>query len=221
MDASLLTDPTILLAIALIALAVLILSLGPFPWAYRPRPTQQQPRQDDAVLIQPAAPVTIGPSADSLAAQPRGERRGVLEAAAAILIGPAPAVTIRPTPATTITPPKRGAWDEKGWHERQERGLRVYTGFYRVLHRQSGQFREYAGRVHVQGRQVTPWIADPPAELARHPKAPCFRIDDRLPWTREAGITWFRAHWYKPAENVDEGILSVERVLDEALNGRR
>ncbi len=130
-----------------------------------------------------------------------------------LVVGPAraaaPTKTL-PGPAPVVQAPPRGAWDERGWQHWRERGGTVYAGYYRLLDRRLVQQRRFPGRVIIAGKQVQAYIADPPPEIGRHPKGPCFQLTSGR---------WFRVHWHRPAENVDEAILYIERILDEAING--
>ncbi len=143
----------------------------------------------EPIIVRPSAtePVVIGPSRDE-----------------PVVIGPAKSVTVEP--------PQRAAWDDRGWMKRRENGQEIYEGVYRVPDRRSGQGRQFRGAVIVQGGEVLPYIADPPPELRRHPKHPCFQLSQP---------PWFKLHWQRAAGNVDDAILYIERVLDEAINGRR
>ena len=121
-------------------------------------------------------------------------------------------VAVAPLVAVTIEAPPRAAWDDRGWRLGQHGGEQVYTGWYHVTNRNTGQPLRFEGRITERGRTVVPYIADPPVDIRRHPKAPCFTVTH---------APWFRIHWYRPAANVDDALLYVERILDEAINGRR
>jgi len=141
-----------------------------------------------------------------------------------IVVGPAPVVLVGPTDTelstvqgstiigpdapTIVDPPARAAWDEQGWLESQQNNRRIYEGAYRVR-RRSGAIASYAGRIVLENGQITPYIADPPAQIKRHPKGACFQLTNP---------PWFRVHWHRPATNVDDALLYVERVLSEALH---
>jgi hypothetical protein len=113
--------------------------------------------------------------------------------------------TIEPTIATIVEAPGRGAWDEKGWTRQRN----TYEGRYEVYERKSGRIRRFNGRIVQLGEVAQTFIADPPPEIKRHPKGPCFQLYDGV---------MFKVEWHQPARNVDEAILYVERVLDESLN---
>ena len=120
-----------------------------------------------------------------------------------------PAAIIGPSEPLVAAPPPRGAWDDRGWTLHSENGRKVYEGYYQVTHRRTRQPRRFHGRVTVIGREVVPYIADPPREIKRQPKGPCFILVKR---------PWFRIDWQRPAMNADDANLYVEKILDEALN---
>lgn len=105
----------------------------------------------------------------------------------------------------------RGAWDERGWTQREEKGKTIYEGDYLVRIR-DGSLRRFAGRVEVSRGIATPFVADPPSEIRRHPHGPCFQL--------VGGGPWFKCHWHVPARTQDDAITYVERVLSESLEGR-
>jgi hypothetical protein len=178
------------------------------------------------VLTHPStapAPLVIGPAEVFLVGPSPPETSAVrLAAPPALVIGPPepivigpsePALVIGPTsePSTVIEPPQRGAWDEQGWTVRTVDGQKIYEGAYQVRNRRMDSQLTYRGRVRATGTNVIPYIADPPPEIQRHPKGPCFIL---------ARAPWFRVYWHRPAQNVDDAILYVEKVLDEAINAR-
>jgi len=134
-----------------------------------------------------------------------GRRPVVIRPSACMVIGPS-------APAVIVEPPPRAAWEDRGWEVRDEAGQACYSGSYRVADRRCGRRRRFAGTIIVRNQDVLAYIADPPAELRAHPKGPCFQLF-RPPW--------FRVHWEHPARNVDDALLYVEQVLDEAVNRRR
>jgi hypothetical protein len=149
------------------------------------------------VVVRPGRPLpVIGPS------EPPPGRTGFRSAIGSVL------TVIGPRPAIAIIPPPRAAWDERGWLERVNNRGRVYVGRYMVRSR-SGQLLTFAGRITLRDGNVTPYIADPPPEIRRHRKGPCFQLTK---------APWFRVHWHVPADNVDDALLYVERVLYEVLN---
>lgn len=162
-------------------------------------------RSYSAITVEPSGPLVIGPAEPVLV-------RSVLPGP--MMVGPThlEALVIAPERPLTIQPPQRGAWDDRGWVVRVENGQRIYEGMYQVAVRSSGQCRRFRGTVVANNKKIVAYLADPPNELRRHPKHPCFQLTKP---------PWFRLHWHRPARNVDEAILYIERVLDEAINGRR
>jgi hypothetical protein len=150
-----------------------------------------------AFVIGPSEPIVVAPSATDT-----------------LVIGPScePPVLVAPPQALTVDPPQRAAWDDRGWLKKSENGQEVYEGNYQIADQRSGQTRRFRGVIVVNRGEVLPYIADPPAELQRHPKHPCFQLF-RAPW--------FKIHWERAAGNVDDAILYIQRVLDEAINERR
>jgi hypothetical protein len=126
-----------------------------------------------------------------------------------MLVGPTPVIVVAPPPAILVETPHRAAWDERGWNQEAHGRMRVYRGQYQVYDRRLGRLRRFAGRVVVDRKEVCIYIADPPAEIKRHPKGPCFALEE---------TPWFRLHWHHPARHVDEAILYMEKVLAECLN---
>ena len=122
-----------------------------------------------------------------------------------------PVITAAPARAIPVEAAPRAAWDDRGWHLEHAGGEHIYTGFYQVKNRRTGERRQFEGRITQRGQTAVPYIADPPIEIKRHPKAPCFSVTQ---------APWFQIHWRRPAANADDALLYVERVLDEAINGR-
>ena len=121
-----------------------------------------------------------------------------------------PAVrVVGPCPTRTVAPPPRFAWDEKHWRRIIEGRTVQHVGAYRVRHRRQNIWRFFDGRVVEDAGTITAYVADPPIEIKRHAKGPCFQLV-RAPW--------FRVHWHRAPHTVDEALLYVERLLDECLN---
>jgi hypothetical protein len=141
------------------------------------------------ILIGPSEPLIVGPSAELRTTDG--------------------SFLIIPEVPLHVAPPPRAAWDEQGWSERVENGQRIYEGAYRATSKHRS-LESFSGRIvqHPNG-SVVPYIADPPYQIKRHPKGPCFMLT-QAPWSR--------VHWHKPATNVDDALLYVERILNEALN---
>jgi hypothetical protein len=123
-------------------------------------------------------------------------------------VGPAPQV-IGPKPAHTVTPPPRFAWDEKRWHRDDTNGRTEVCGKYRVYDRRRGFWREFDG--HLTGNRgiISAYIADPPLEVKHHRHGACFQLVQH---------PWFRLHWNTQPQTIDDALLYMERVLDEAIN---
>jgi hypothetical protein len=163
----------------------------------------------DAIVVTPAPPpvvvvpgevIAIGPSA-VVRVKPRG----------AIAIGPAAVVTVKPRPVVAVEAPPRAAWEEKGWVARRRGNHVEYEGEYRVTPRNGRKRDAYRGRIVVTGNRPVAFIAGPPRDIHGHPKGVCFR---------HLNNGWFRLEWARPATNVDDAILYVERILDESVNRR-
>lgn len=117
------------------------------------------------------------------------------------------ALVIGPSDVVRVEPPRRPAWDERGWRRRVLNGATAYEGEYRVR-RPDGSQLSFPGQIQMSGRVPATYIADPPPELRRHRHGPCFQL---------AKAPWFRVHWHRAPRNVDDALLYVERVLDEAV----
>lgn len=156
---------------------------------------------DTIITIRPVNIIQIRPDIQTI--QPI-----VIRPKAAVSVRPsssAPAV-IRPAVTVRVEPPKRGAWAERGWRSRVDGRMHVYEGDYQV-----GR-RSFRGRVQIDARsgKITAYIHNPPPEIKRHPHGACFQ-------QYGIGSGWFILHWRRPARNVDDAILYMERVLDESL----
>jgi hypothetical protein len=169
------------------------------------------PGVSEIVMVQPKPPTLVSP-ARAVQITPVAPAVVVrVSAPPPFVIQPSPAanVTIHPTRAISIQPPQRGAWDERGWTRRTNQGQDIYEGSYQVMERRSGRQRSFDGRIAVNQGHITAYISDPPAEIKKHRHGPCFQLH-RVPW--------FQLHWNRPAQNPDDAILYMERVLDESLN---
>jgi hypothetical protein len=114
---------------------------------------------------------------------------------------------IGPQPRAVVNRIQRAAWDEKEWIRSIHNSRVVYTGYFRASH--NGRMRQFAGRIVETRSAPEAYIADPPPEIKRHPKGPCFAL------TRDG---WFRVHWHRAPADVDNAILYVEKVLNESFN---
>lgn len=120
------------------------------------------------------------------------------------------AVVVVPSRSQRVGAAQRALWDAKGWTPTVSGGWNAYEGLYQVRDRAAGVPRRFRGRVVVAMFSLKTYIDDPPASIRRHSKGPCFAL---------VGDSWFRVHWQRAPRDVDEAILYVEQVLDEAING--
>jgi hypothetical protein len=167
----------------------------------------------EKIIVTPSSPIRIGPT-EPIRIVPSISPPIVVKPSQTIVVEPAQRETVRvaPAPTVTIKPPDRGAWDERGWTRRSEGGTETFEGFYQVNHRKRGQLLRFRGRIQVSGRtgqKISVYILNPPPEVKSHRHGPCFQL------LRDG---WFSLHWSRPARNVDDAILYLEKVLDESLN---
>lgn len=116
-----------------------------------------------------------------------------------VIVGPGVVIPIRP--------PTRAVWDERGWRATTTSTSTIYEGEY--ITNVYGTTRRFSGRIVERGKSIATYIADPPSAIRDHPKGQCFQL---------ATPPWFRVHWHRAATNVDDALLYVEQILDEALN---
>lgn len=173
-------------------------------------------RQAPIVIKPPTSgPTTVNPSLEIITVKPANVVHISPSSQSAVVVRPqkvtvvqpvlVPAAVVRPAIAVRVDPPKRGAWSERGWTMRTEGHNQVYEGNYHA-----GK-RTFSGRIQVEGRsRITAFIHNPPAEIKRHRKGPCFQQCG-------LGTGWFILHWRRSAQNVDDAILYMERILDESL----
>ncbi len=88
-------------------------------------------------------------------------------------------------------------WEERGWSRSRDQ----FTGRYLAAG------RAFEGR--VDGEVFM--IRRPPNELRRHEHWPCFHY---------RGEGWYSIHFTAPPRDVGSGLMSIERILSEALAGR-
>lgn len=159
-------------------------------------------------IVNPSRPVVIKPNAKIVMVRPILQPTVIRPSSVvAILPGPTDVIMIQPSRTVTVTLPERGAWDERGWIKHSNGGREIYEGYYAV------GTRRYHGRIEVRGRRgrnVSAYIYNPPPEIKHHPHGACFQL---------IGDGWFILHWARPARNIDDAILYMERVLDESLPG--
>jgi hypothetical protein len=166
------------------------------------------------ITVAPRNPIVIAPS-EQIRVTPRISNPIMVEPTNAIVISPGKreSIKISPSIAVTVKPPDRGAWDERGWTKRNDSGTETFEGFYQLNHKRRGEILRFRGRIQVSGwngKSISIYILNPPAEVRSHKHGPCFQL------IRDG---WFNLHWSRPAKNVDDAILYMERVLDESING--
>ena len=150
-------------------------------------------------LIRPTEPIVIRPRLEAYVIRPSNVTQ--------IIPSRISTVRVAPAKAATVKPPDRGAWDERGWVRRHERGLEIFEGQYQV------GTRRFTGRIEIgRWRSISAFVHNPPKEIRRHRHRACFQQVG-------IGTGWFRLHWSRSPRNVDEAILYFEQVLDESLNG--
>lgn len=159
-------------------------------------------------VICPSQPVVVEPRREVITIRPVQRETVVIKPVSVVVIQPkaVETVTIRPSQAVSVTPPERGAWDERGWTRSISGRNEIYEGYFVV------GARRCRGRIEARnrGRDIRAYIHNPPPEIKRHRHSACFQL------TRN---DWFYLHWARPARNVDDAILYMERVLDESING--
>lgn len=161
--------------------------------------------EKSVTIIKPTEPVTIKPSAEIIMVKPNTVVVVKPAQAVVIQLKTVEVIKVEPSRALTVAPPERGAWDERGWTWNASGGRETYEGFYQVGN------RKFRGRIETRGgRKVAAYIYDPPPEVKRHRHGACFQL---------VKDGWFHLHWSRPARNVDDAILYMERVLDESLHG--
>ncbi|CAN5721488.1 hypothetical protein BH23CHL2_BH23CHL2_19740 [soil metagenome] len=109
--------------------------------------------------------------------------------------------------------PNRTLWQRAGWQRSNEgRGV-VYRGRFRIWDKRGGIFRHYAGRIETGEGNSRIFVHDPPeALIKRHPARWCLaHIKDG----------WYRLNWRRGTGDIDLSLAFLEKLLDEALNGRR
>lgn len=127
-----------------------------------------------------------------------------------IVIGPAERkpILIGPQDSLRIIPPRRGAWEEKGWRKHQRAGFEVYTGQFSARKNDRSVRCRFPGRIEIQRSGIAVFVQDPPEGIRTHPKSACFAyLQDG----------WFQLHWHLSPKNVDDALLYMERILAESL----
>jgi hypothetical protein len=102
-------------------------------------------------------------------------------------------------PARTIARSARPYHEEQGWRQNWW-GSRL-TGFYR------SRMGSWEGEIQL-GYSPRFYVLNPPPELRGHPHWVCFT---------PVGGGWFRVHFKTRPNDIDSGILSIERMINEAF----
>lgn len=92
-------------------------------------------------------------------------------------------------------------WQERGWTRDGTR----YTGSYRTA---NGSFYGYADEVRRGSFRF--FVFQPPAQLEHHSHWSCFQ---------NRGEGWFEVHMARQPRDVSSGVMSIERILHEAMEG--
>lgn len=90
-------------------------------------------------------------------------------------------------------------WQEQGWRLNGH----LMEGYYRTL------YRSFKGRIELfdSGDHLY-FIHDPPSQLRQHSHWACFV---------QRGNGWYWVHFSIKAKNVDTGIITIEKILCQAL----
>ncbi|MGI8467006.1 MAG: hypothetical protein ACR2N3_00970 [Pyrinomonadaceae bacterium] len=162
--------------------------------------------ENPITLIKPNQPIVVKPALEVVTIKLC--RTIVVKPLPAVVIQPKSVVVIavQPARAVTVAPPVRGAWDERGWSRNLNGERETYEGYFAV------GTHKFRGCIETRnrGRDITAYIYNPPREVKYHPHRACFQL---------VGDNWFHLHWSRPARNVDDAILYMERVLDESFKG--
>ncbi len=202
--------PCLLFIIILVVFVWLLMQISHIGKSLPPlAPFKQMENGKPITVINSNQPIVIKQSAEVITIRPVQRQAIVVKPASVFVIKPQTVdlIKVEPSKTVTVTPPERGAWDERGWTRTINGGREIYEGYYTVA------TRRFRGRIEVRGnrgRNVTVYIYNPPREIKNHPHGACFQL---------VGDDWFMLHWARPARNVDDAILYMERVLDEALGG--
>ena len=90
---------------------------------------------------------------------------------------------------------------EQGWHLSNSATYPEWHGYYRT------RFGSFQGRVEMS-YQPKYYVRNPPAGITRHSHSACFTD------LRNGG--WWSVHWYIQPQDIDSGVMELERILREA-----
>jgi len=79
----------------------------------------------------------------------------------------------------------------------------AYKGLYVTLH------GSWPGEIRCTGEQADFYIFKPPGQLRKSPHWSCFA---------HVGNDWWSIHFRRESPNPSDGILAIERVIDEAFS---
>lgn len=125
---------------------------------------------------------------------------GLLDFIVELLAGQAPAPKSPPrTASSRSSAPRRIGylWQERGWRRCGD----TLRGYFRT------QRGSYEGRIEGAGEHARYFIIAPPKRLLSGEHGVCFR---------EQGKDEFLVHWNRPPPHVDDGILTIEKLIREA-----
>lgn len=123
------------------------------------------------------------------------EERSRSASAAKSLHSPKTRLDVRPSASPYYL---EDGWQDKGDH---------LEGYYRC------QFGAWLGWIEKrQGGEYGFFIQQPPEKIFSGPHRACFTQRD---------INWWHVHFKVNSQNIDSGIMAIERILYESLGGRK
>lgn len=90
-------------------------------------------------------------------------------------------------------------WQERGWVREGDH----YTGSYRTVHGSFFGFADEPSRGNFRF-----YVYQPPEAMERHSHWTCFQ---------NRGNGWYEVHMARQPRDMSSGIMSIERILHEAL----
>ena len=120
-----------------------------------------------------------------------------------ILVQPSPApkdrVVIRPR--LLVERARLTYLEERGW----QKNCNAYRGCYMTPH------GSWTGEIRVRDDHTDFYIFRPPRQLQKSPHWSCFA---------HAGNDWWLIHFRRESPNSSDGIMAIERVINEAFSIR-
>lgn len=98
-------------------------------------------------------------------------------------------------------------WRQQGWQRSRLGFSPGYTGYYRTPH---GSFRGEIKESYSGNHEF--FIIKPPRQMKKHPHWVCFT---------HQGNGRYLIHFSKRPRDIDSGIVAIERMIRESLDGRR